>query len=394
MRPEVADSWRRSVAAGVRIDAVDAPITLPADEVRDYRQEHPLARIVPLLDDMLGQAARGSDAVMAVSDAAGQLLWVSGQPRIVRAAESIGFVEGSNWDERLAGTNAPGMALALRRTVTVLGREHFRRSVQPWSCAATPIRDPIAAVPLGVLDVTGRDGTITPQTVALVRAVARMAEYELARSAQTWTAPLPAESSGGPQLLLEALGRSAAAVSVRDGGTPHHVPLSLRHSEILVLLAGSPGGLSGDELAVLLYEEEGGESTLRAELKRLRHLLGDRLVGSRPYRLMASVAADWVAVEAMASAGDIAGAVRAYRGPLLPRSFAPGVVRMRQQIESGLRRAVMRSGRPDLMSTWTRTTWGNEDYEMWQQQRSVLHADSPLVPLVDGQLARLDRELG
>ena len=98
--------------------------------------------VFPLLDDVLGQAARDCDAVMAVSDAAGQLLWVCGTPSVLRRAESIGFVEGSNWDERLAGTNAPGMALRLDQSVHVIGAEHFRRSVQRWSCAATPIHDP------------------------------------------------------------------------------------------------------------------------------------------------------------------------------------------------------------------------------------------------------------
>lgn len=61
MRAEVADSWRRSAAAGVQVDAVDAvdaPITLPADEVRDYREAHPLAAVFPAIDDLLGDAAR------------------------------------------------------------------------------------------------------------------------------------------------------------------------------------------------------------------------------------------------------------------------------------------------------------------------------------------------
>lgn len=393
MRAEVADSWRRSAAAGVAVDAVDAPITLPLDEVREHRAAHPLAAVFPLLDDVLGQAARDCDAVMAVSDASGQLLWVCGQPRMVRAAESIGFVEGSSWDERVAGTNAPGMALALQRTVTVLGGEHFRRSVQGWSCAAAPVVDPVTSTPLGVLDLTARDGTVTPQTVAMVRAVARMAESELARAAQQRTGPI-ADERGGPQVMLQVLGRREAALTLSDGGSLRHVRLSLRHSEILLLLASMPDGLPGDELAVLLYEEDGGDSTLRAELKRLRDLLGDRLLTSRPYRLTASVAADWLAVEAMLAAGDVAGAMRAYRGPLLPRSFAPGVVRLREQLEQSLRRAVLRSGRTDLMSTWTRRPWGSDDYEMWQAQRLTLNPRSALVPLVDGQLARLDRELG
>ncbi len=181
VRAHVADSWVRSAAAGVEVDRVEAPITLPADALRDHREAHPLAAVFPLLDDVLGQAARDCDAVMAVSDASGQLLWVCGTPSVLRRAESIGFVEGSNWDERLAGTNAPGMALRLDRSVNVLGVEHFRRSVQRWSCAAVPIHDPSDQSILGVLDITGGDEIVVPQTMAMVRAAARMAEAELAR---------------------------------------------------------------------------------------------------------------------------------------------------------------------------------------------------------------------
>lgn len=380
----------------MRADTVDAPITLPGDALRDHREAHPLASVFPLLDDVLGQAARECDAIMAVSDAAGQLLWVCGTPNVLRRAEQIGFVEGSNWDERLAGTNAPGMALRLDQSVNVVGAEHFRQSVQRWSCAATPIHDPSTQNLLGVLDITGTADIVVPQTMAMVRAAARMAEAELAREllvrGQSGAQPT---SGRGLSLVIEALGRSEALLSIDDGrGRRETLRLSPRHSEILLLLASAPRGLSGDELAVLLYEEDSAASTLRVELGRLRSLLGDDLLASRPYRLVAEVAGDWLGLEAHLAAGDLAGAMRAHRGPLLPRSVAPGVVRLREGVEGSLRAALLRSGQADLMSAWTRSASGSDDYEMWQEQARALGPRSPLMPLVQSQLARLDRELG
>jgi hypothetical protein len=394
VRAQVAESWFRSAAAGVQADTVDAPITLPGDALRDYREAHPLAQVFPLLDDVLGQAARDCDAIMAVSDAAGQLLWICGAPSLLRQAESFGFVEGSNWDERLAGTNAPGMALALDESVRVNGAEHFRRSVQRWSCAATPIHDPTTTSLLGVLDITGGDDVAMPQTMAMVRAAARMAEAELSREVRSRS--LRAEHrSAGMFVVLESLGRSDSLLTIVDGlGKRRSIRLSPRHSEILLLLASAPRGLSGDELAVLLYEEDSSASTLRAELNRLRNLLGEELLASRPYRLVAELTADWLSVEAHLALGDVVAAMRAYRGPVLPGSTAPGVVRLRANIEASLRQAVLGSREPDLMSTWTRSAWGLDDYGMWQAQLNALGPSSPLRPLAAGQIARLDKEVG
>lgn len=393
MRAEVADSWHLSAASGVDAERVEAPITLEASALRDHRAAHPLSQVFPLLDDVLGQAARDCGAVMAVSDAAGQLLWVCGSPSTLRQAEKIGFVEGSNWDERLAGTNAPGLAIRLGQPVQVRRAEHFRHSVQQWSCAATPIHDPTSSTLLGVLDITGNDDIAVPQTMAMVRAAARMAEAELARELLT-RATKPVVSQAGLQVVIELLGRHEALLTVDDGrGSRESLRFSPRHSEILLLLASAPRGLSGDELAVLVYEEDGAPSTLRAELNRLRHLLGDDLLASRPYRLCAGLAGDWLALEAQLAAGDVRHALRDYRGPILPRSTAPGVVRLRDQLHHSLRAAVLASKEPDLMSTWTRSSWGADDYDMWTAQRDSHGVASPMRSLVDGQLARLDRDL-
>ncbi len=398
MRAAVAESWHRSAAAGVRTDDTETPITLTADALGDHRAAHPLAAVFPMLDDVLGQAARDCDAVMAVSDAAAQLLWVCGTPATLRKAEAIGFVEGANWDERLAGTNAPGMAMRLGRPATVIGSEHFRHAVQQWSCAASPIHHPVTGELLGVLDVTGGEQLVVPQTMAMIRAAARLAESELAQ--QHLRAAVDHGSTVEPRrgelrLVIEALGRHEALVTVQEGpGHRSRLRLTPRHSEIVVLLASAPRGLSGDELMVLLHEEDVAPSTLRAELNRLRHLLGDALLASRPYRLTAEVAADWLGVGARVVSGDLSGAVSRFPGPLLPRSSAPGVVRLRERVFSDLRQAVLGSGASDLMSTWTRSSWGSDDYDMWLAQRAAIGPYSPLLPLVDGQIARLDADLG
>src|SRR5665811_1488379 len=120
--------------------------------------------------------------------------------------------------------------------------------------------------------------------MAMVRAAARMAEAELARELAS-RGTREQRHGGGMFVVLESLGRADSLLTMDNGhGKRQSIRLSPRHSEILLLLASAAQGLPGDELAVLLYEEDGSASTLRAELNRLRHLLGEELLASRPYR--------------------------------------------------------------------------------------------------------------
>jgi hypothetical protein len=398
VREIVADSWLRSVAAGIEADTSDPPITLDQGHLRQYRAEHPLAQIFPLLCDVLGQAAEECDAVMAVADEQGQLLWVSGSAGLLRRAEAISFVEGAQWDEAHAGTNAPGTALRLDSPVTIRAAEHFVRPVQPWSCAAAPIHELATGRILGVVDVTGGDEIGSAQTGAMVRAAARMAEAELARIAVirqhcgpgslAVASGLPAGPAGA--LHMQALGRTEMVL----GAVGRSVRLSLRHSEILALLAAYPDGLPGDALAAMLYPGDFSPATLRAEMVRLRSLLGADVLASRPYRLCCEVTSDWAAVAARLAAGDVATALKLYRGPLLPQSEAPEVARLREDLHNWLRATVLADGGQELVVNWTQSRWGADDLEMWHRQCALLPSGSPLRPRAESMVERLDTELG
>lgn len=414
VRTVVADSWLRSAAAGVDADGHLAPVLLDPGDLRDYRAAHPLAQVFPLLYDVLGRVAEDCDCVMAVGDALGQLLWVCGTPSVLRRAEAINFVEGAGWDEAHAGTNAPGTALRLDAPVQIHAGEHFNRLVQPWSCAAAPIHDPATQAILGLIDITGGDDVASPQTLGMVRAAARMAEAELGRLSATgawtrgdaratasvprivapgWPRPLPRPSlppTPRPAILrVLGLGRFDCDAHV-DGRA---VRLSPRHGEIVTILADHPDGLTADELALLVYPGEVHPSTVRAELARLRQLLGPDVVHSRPYRVAVETECDWHAVAAHLVAGRVRDAVGAYRGPLLPHSDAPGVVERRERLAEQLRAAILDAGEPALMVAWTRARWGADDLVMWAEQARSLPASSPLRAMAEAEARRLEREL-
>lgn len=376
VRPVVADSWRRSLDAGVRAGEEQAPLVLSGGSLEDYRRAHPLWRAMPVLHDVLEQAIVDCDALLAVADENGQLLFVRGSNDALDKAERIGFAEGASWDERVVGTNAPGTAIALGEPVVVRQQEHFLESVHRWSCVAVPIRDPRSGGVIGAVDVTGADHIVVPQTMAMLRAAARLAEMELHRI-----------GAPGPQhgLRVSALGVDSAVVTV--GGRT--IALSPRHSEIVTLLVDHPRGLTGDEIACGLYEFESGRSTVRAELQRLRAILGDDVLASRPYRLLPDPQADWADVLDLLEAGDVAAALQRYPGPLLPHSDAPGVVELRDRLHAAVAAAVRSSGRAELLTTWTRHPWGADDHAAWTALAGLLPVTSPMRSVAQAHLQRL-----
>ncbi|MFI5688744.1 GAF domain-containing protein [Streptomyces sp. NPDC051636] len=359
VRSVVADSWRRSARAGVGPDGT-ASVELTDDDLGAYRAEHPLARVMPLLRELMGPFAADGEHLLAVCDAHGRLLWVEGHPATRRRADRMNFVPGARWAETAVGTNAPGTAVAVDRPVQVFAAEHFIRRVQPWTCAAAPVHDPHTGRVLGAVDITGGDGLAHPHSLGFVQAVARAAESQLALLAP----PRPADEAPA----LTALGRDEATLRL-DG---RRTVLSRRHSELLVLLARHPEGLTGDELLCALYEDESVTPvTLRAELVRLRRLLGPGLLASRPYRLTAPVESDVTVVERRLRAGAVAAAAGAYAGPLLPGSQAPAVVRLRRRLAGGLRAALIARRDPDLLADWAHAPWGGEDVEVWRALAAV-----------------------
>ncbi|MEU6674538.1 GAF domain-containing protein [Streptomyces sp. NPDC046925] len=377
VRSVVADSWRRSARARVSPEDTGAAVELTDGDLGAYRAEHPLAGVMPLFRELMGTFAMDGEHLLAVCDAHGRLLWVEGHSATRQKAGRMNFVPGARWAESAMGTNAPGTAVAVDRPVQVFAAEHFIRRVQPWTCAAAPVHDPRTGRLLGAVDITGGDRLAHPHSLAFVQAVARAAESQLALLAP----PVRAGDSVG----LTALGRDEALLLT--GG--RKVRLSRRHSEILLLLARHPEGLTGDELLCALYEDESVTPvTLRVELARLRRLLGPELLRSRPYRLSVPVESDVDVVERRLGSGAVAAAAAAYAGPLLPASQAPAVARLRRRLADQLRAELIACRDPDLLTDWVGTPWGEDDLPAWRALAQVR-----ATPWVLARLRELDAEL-
>ncbi|WP_129785726.1 GAF domain-containing protein [Promicromonospora panici] len=400
--PVVAASWRRSLRNGVDPDRPSAVAVAASDDLEDYRRDHPLAVAMPLVRDLVG-GATGDDLVVAVSDDVGRLLWVEGRGPVRSAVDHVGFVEGAVWREESVGTNAPGTALATRRPVQVLGAEHFARPVQRLSCTAAPVHDPAGGI-VGVLDLTGGSAAGSHVALALVRATVAMVERELAaraadrlHGADAWAGEADPDPGLGPG---RGTGAAERAPHLRLLGMPTlgGRRISLRHAEILLLLAEHPRGLGAEELAVLLHPGDLSLVSVRAEISRLRRVAGavldgPLLAGSRPYRLARVLRSDVDTVRSRLRRGDVRGALSAYPEPLLRRSLAPGVERLREELEAEVREAVHACADAAAVEQWTARDEGADDHAAWTRLAQLAPQGGPQAARAWAHLGVLDRRL-
>ncbi|MGB3486455.1 MAG: transcriptional regulator [Mycobacterium sp.] len=393
VRPIVADSWRRSLAVGVDPDIGGARPASAEATVARLRETHPLAPALPVIRRLLVDDATDSGVLVAVSAADGTLLWVEGDPSARRKAEAMNFLPGADWSERSAGTNAPGTALALDRELQIRGDEHFSRVVQPWSCTAAPVHDPSTGALLGAIDLTGGHEVVSSQTLALVRATVVAVESHLALLRLSGNRPEPAVRK--PHLVVLGADRPRW-VTTDDLGHLRATGLTGRHADILVLLSRHPEGLSADHLAVLLDDKDLDVVTVRAEMSRLRKVIGGEHLASRPYRLLVPVTSDIGEIFDALDAGDVESALVRYQGPLLPHSVSPAIARLRTQLSASLRAAVLAEsarGRTDLLRRWLEMPEGRDDRDGWR----VLHDSAAVDPMrrarARGHLAGIDYDL-
>jgi len=441
VRELVAESWQRSLDAGVARDQAGAPLRLTSDDLERAREHSPLAPAVGAIHGILSSLDKDARQIVAIGDADANLLWVTGDQDTCDRALEMRFQEGASWSEHDAGTNAVGTAAALDHPVQIFSAEHLVTVVHPWTCSAAPIHEPATGELIGVVDLTADFRTHHPHTLSLAVLVARAAEAALGAHAlelahrlrERWekaisgrrtpsalldehgwvvasrgagelprrleladatgnTITLPDGRVGELQALvggailwlrrrarpvrsplrLQLLGHDASAR--RGTGSPER---GLRSLELLALLAMHPEGMTAEQLALELYGERGKAVTARAQVHRVRTDLGESVLTTHPYRVNLALDADWIEARRLVAAGRPGEALGLYRGPLLPASDVPEIVEMRSLLEESLRRAILTTADPELLSRWLAHPAGADDLAAARALVAVLPCGDP-----------------
>lgn len=149
VRSVIDRSWRRCVGGSVRAvphRATESP-NATASSLLLESAEPVLNRIAEHLQD--------SNVVLFLSDARGNILSRKVKTgRLRNKLDNACSAEGFNQAENNVGTNALGTAIMERRALTVDGDEHFSDLLSPFTCAGTPIFDPISRRLIGAFALT------------------------------------------------------------------------------------------------------------------------------------------------------------------------------------------------------------------------------------------------
>jgi hypothetical protein len=310
--------------------AVDGPVMIHATEhlVRTYHPwtcaaapvHDPDTGVVLGVIDVTGPLSTMHPAILALVSAAAQL--AESQLRVLMTVRDERFRLRNL--RHLTGLHGePGALLTASGRVVATG-----------SCGPLPSRVDIDGEALLLPD--GREATLEP-----------LAEGYLLRLAPSGRSRY---RSSLLSLVFLGVNEPRALINGRE------VALTLRHAEILTLLAMHPKGLTAEQLALGLYGEQGNPVTARAEIHRLRTQLGASAISTKPYRLVAEVDADFLSLRKSLRERKLRHAGELWRGPLLPRSTAPGVCCEREEAQALLRRLAIERGDVDALWAFVRTT--------------------------------------
>ena len=114
VRPVIVDSWERCRSKGVDPYLTRVPLVLGGEELQALleRNRELIDISRPFMEHLFG-FVKGSNFIVALSDANGFLIELVGDYEILESVKHGNFVMGACWSEDVAGSNGVGTVLAM-----------------------------------------------------------------------------------------------------------------------------------------------------------------------------------------------------------------------------------------------------------------------------------------
>lgn len=326
LEQSIVSSWQRSSVAHIPKDRLAAPLL----DLKKVRSPSTLRHALQYCAENLKHIAEQSSMVLALGDVGSTVVWTASSPEMRKVAENVHLIEGGQWHEELVGTNALALSIKTQQSSCVFSSEHYMPSVQNMACYAAPIIDPYSKHLLGLIALSTEWQKHNSFGLLAAERCASIIQSALLESQRQH---LYIRAFSVPQVIF-------------NGKT---LTITPRQTEILAILALCPQGLSLDNLYQALYgERKVSIGTLKAEMSQLRDLLGGML-GSRPYRLLAHVEADFLQTEQSLDAGYIDSALKLYTGVFLAKTESPFLCAWRNCLELRLSDAIFKANETDIL---------------------------------------------
>jgi len=181
VRTDILTSWQRCLG-NINPFQKKCSLILSNTELDNlcYANKELLETSTPVMADLY-KFVQGSGFIIILSDAYGYLLKTIGDPNILSAVEKNNFIPGSNWAEKIMGTNAIGTSIVIDKPLQVFAAEHWCRSVHTAVCSCAPIHDPDSGQIIGALDMSSSDFMkVHSHTLGMAVAAVKSIESQIA----------------------------------------------------------------------------------------------------------------------------------------------------------------------------------------------------------------------
>lgn len=178
VRPEIAESWRRSVIHGLTpAEALPRP-------AREIDPECHLLRVVRPILETKRAALSGMRAGLTLTDHEGRLLsrWVE-DDHFARRLDARHVLPGMCIAEPAIGTSSSGISLETGRAAVVVGHEHFSDGAVMMTTAGAPIRHPMSRRIVGSLNLACASADTNPLLLPWITELVSAIERDLTETA-------------------------------------------------------------------------------------------------------------------------------------------------------------------------------------------------------------------
>lgn len=179
LRPEIADSWERSLASGVRPGDTVTITELDAVSLEMRRSKlSEILKIAKPFMETIYKVVGESNMILRLTDQDGWVIGSFGDQKLLETHRDLRLHAGSNVSESVIGTNGIGIALVADQSIQVMGAEHYNRAYHDWTTSASPIHDESGRV-IAVISMSGDYKRVHPHTLGMIMASAEAIEHEL-----------------------------------------------------------------------------------------------------------------------------------------------------------------------------------------------------------------------